>query len=207
MDEISLAYEVHHRTAFSKSFSHLILTCHRTFLGARRCNVLQSCKHASRELGFQFLYCFAGENESRAIADTDSLLDVLEQFVQFYKSENGAHHKNVLKEDAVKQFLKLLSSVKGTVSSYFSPSQNLIAMKNVVAVNIQVLLSYPSFPSLFLQLILLEQCAFTYFSCCVLHFEPPEHAQNFGYDKSKCSNLFGCQHQDKKMQALHFAVP
>ncbi|XP_074431507.1 TPR and ankyrin repeat-containing protein 1 isoform X2 [Larus michahellis] len=53
-----------------------------------------------------------GENESRDTADTDSLLDVLEQFVQFYKVENGAHHKNVLKEDAVKQFMKLLSSLK-----------------------------------------------------------------------------------------------
>ncbi|NXY45550.1 TRNK1 protein, partial [Ceuthmochares aereus] len=52
------------------------------------------------------------ENESRAIADTGSLLDVLEQFVQFYKSENEAHHKNVLQKDAVKRFLKLLSSVR-----------------------------------------------------------------------------------------------
>ncbi|NXV83306.1 TRNK1 protein, partial [Atlantisia rogersi] len=56
---------------------------------------------------------FAEETESRAVADRDSLLDVLEQFVQFYKLENGAHHKiNVLKEDAVKRFLKVLSSVK-----------------------------------------------------------------------------------------------
>ncbi|NXI89977.1 TRNK1 protein, partial [Psophia crepitans] len=55
---------------------------------------------------------FAGGNDSRAVADRDSLLDVLEQFVQFYKFENGAHHKNILKEDAVKRFLKLLSSVK-----------------------------------------------------------------------------------------------
>ncbi|NXF04537.1 TRNK1 protein, partial [Smithornis capensis] len=47
-----------------------------------------------------------------AVADTDSLHDVLEQFVQFYRFENGAHNKNVLKEDAVKRFLKLLSSVK-----------------------------------------------------------------------------------------------
>uniref|UniRef100_A0A8C8ASD6 Tetratricopeptide repeat and ankyrin repeat containing 1 n=1 Tax=Otus sunia TaxID=257818 RepID=A0A8C8ASD6_9STRI len=52
-----------------------------------------------------------GGSESRAIADTDSFLDVLEQFVQFYRLENGAHLKSVLKEDAVKQFLKLLSSV------------------------------------------------------------------------------------------------
>ncbi|NXP52019.1 TRNK1 protein, partial [Heliornis fulica] len=52
------------------------------------------------------------KTESRALADRDSLLDVLEEFAQFYKSENGAHNKNVLKEDAVKQFLKLLSSVK-----------------------------------------------------------------------------------------------
>ncbi|XP_053914940.1 TPR and ankyrin repeat-containing protein 1 isoform X2 [Cuculus canorus] len=61
-------------------------------------------KHTSSEKGT--------ENESRAIADTGSLLDVLEQFIQFYKSENGAHHKNVLQEDAVKRFLKLLSSVR-----------------------------------------------------------------------------------------------
>ncbi|XP_040446265.1 TPR and ankyrin repeat-containing protein 1 isoform X1 [Falco naumanni] len=53
-----------------------------------------------------------GRNESRAVAGTDSLLDVLEQFVQFYRFENGAHHKNVLKEDAVKRFLKQLSSLK-----------------------------------------------------------------------------------------------
>lgn len=52
-----------------------------------------------------------GENES-ATADADSLQDVLEQFVQFYRCENGAHNKNVLKEDAVKRFLKWLSSVK-----------------------------------------------------------------------------------------------
>ncbi|NWV71951.1 TRNK1 protein, partial [Malurus elegans] len=51
------------------------------------------------------------ENESAA-DDTDSLQDVLEQFVQFYRCENGAHNKNVLKEDAVKRFLKWLSSVK-----------------------------------------------------------------------------------------------
>ncbi|KAL2307735.1 hypothetical protein Nmel_000711 [Mimus melanotis] len=52
-----------------------------------------------------------GENES-ATADTDSLQDVLQQFVQFYRCENGACNKNVLKGDAVKQFLKWLSSVK-----------------------------------------------------------------------------------------------
>ncbi|NWS71047.1 TRNK1 protein, partial [Crotophaga sulcirostris] len=51
-------------------------------------------------------------NEGRATANTDSLLDVLERFVRFYKSENEAHHKNVLQEDAVKPFLKLLSSMK-----------------------------------------------------------------------------------------------
>ncbi|NXP07602.1 TRNK1 protein, partial [Thinocorus orbignyianus] len=55
---------------------------------------------------------WTGENEGRDTADTDSLLDVLEQFVQFYKFENGALHKNVLKEDVVQRFLKLLSSVK-----------------------------------------------------------------------------------------------
>lgn len=49
------------------------------------------------------------------MADTDSLLNVLEQFVQFFRFENGALHKDVFKEDVVKQFLKLLSSVKGKV--------------------------------------------------------------------------------------------
>ncbi|NXJ66937.1 TRNK1 protein, partial [Rostratula benghalensis] len=53
-----------------------------------------------------------GGRESRDVAGTDSFLRVLEQFVQFYKFENGAHHKSVLKEDVVQQFLKLLSSVK-----------------------------------------------------------------------------------------------
>ncbi|XP_009953660.1 PREDICTED: TPR and ankyrin repeat-containing protein 1, partial [Leptosomus discolor] len=53
----------------------------------------------------------AGDGD-RAIADTDSFLDVLERFVKFYRSEDGAHHKNVFKEDAVKRFLELLSSVK-----------------------------------------------------------------------------------------------
>ncbi|XP_068008818.1 TPR and ankyrin repeat-containing protein 1 [Melanerpes formicivorus] len=53
-----------------------------------------------------------GQGKSRAMADTDSLLDVLEKFVQFYRLENGAHNKDVLKEDVVKQFLQLLSSVK-----------------------------------------------------------------------------------------------
>ncbi|XP_071592123.1 TPR and ankyrin repeat-containing protein 1 isoform X1 [Heliangelus exortis] len=53
-----------------------------------------------------------GSNEARAKADADSFLDVLEHFVQFYKSQNGEHNKNILKEDAVNQFLKLLSSVK-----------------------------------------------------------------------------------------------
>ncbi|NXG23123.1 TRNK1 protein, partial [Grallaria varia] len=52
-----------------------------------------------------------GRNES-AIADTDSLRNVLKQFVQFYRLENGAHKRNVLKEDAVKRFLKLLSSLE-----------------------------------------------------------------------------------------------
>ncbi|NWH70262.1 TRNK1 protein, partial [Piaya cayana] len=66
-------------------------------------------KHASSEKGTGTMWT---ENESRAIADTGSLLDVLEQFVQFYKSENEAHHKNVLQEDAVKRFLKLLSSMR-----------------------------------------------------------------------------------------------
>ncbi|NXX51843.1 TRNK1 protein, partial [Tricholaema leucomelas] len=60
-------------------------------------------KHTSSE---------TGQDKSRAVADTDSLLNVLEQFVQFFRFENGALHKDVLKEDAVKQFLKLLSSVK-----------------------------------------------------------------------------------------------
>ncbi|NXX79996.1 TRNK1 protein, partial [Urocolius indicus] len=52
------------------------------------------------------------ECEDRATADTASLLNALEQFVQFYRFESGAHRKNVLNEDAVKRFLKLLSSVK-----------------------------------------------------------------------------------------------
>ncbi|XP_071417547.1 TPR and ankyrin repeat-containing protein 1 isoform X2 [Pithys albifrons albifrons] len=52
-----------------------------------------------------------GDNGS-AIADTDSLRNVLEQFVQFYRFENGALNKNVLKEDPVKRFLKLLSSLE-----------------------------------------------------------------------------------------------
>ncbi|NXF80610.1 TRNK1 protein, partial [Sclerurus mexicanus] len=47
-----------------------------------------------------------------AIADTDSLRNVLEQFVQVYRFENGARNKNVLKEDTVKRFLKLLSSLE-----------------------------------------------------------------------------------------------
>ncbi|NXP27953.1 TRNK1 protein, partial [Scytalopus superciliaris] len=47
-----------------------------------------------------------------AIADTDSLRTVLKQFVQVYRSENGTHNKNALKEDAVKRFLKLLSSLE-----------------------------------------------------------------------------------------------
>ncbi|NWY64974.1 TRNK1 protein, partial [Erithacus rubecula] len=51
------------------------------------------------------------KNEN-ATADTDSFQDVLEQFVQFYRCENGAQNKNVLKEDAVKRFLKWLSCVK-----------------------------------------------------------------------------------------------
>ncbi|XP_027747610.1 TPR and ankyrin repeat-containing protein 1 isoform X2 [Empidonax traillii] len=46
------------------------------------------------------------------IAATDSLRDVVEQFVQFYRFENGAHNKNVLKEGAVKRFLKILSSLE-----------------------------------------------------------------------------------------------
>ncbi|NXI38233.1 TRNK1 protein, partial [Galbula dea] len=60
-------------------------------------------KHASSE---------TGGDESSTMADKDSLLEVLEQFVQFYRLENRAHNKDVLKEGAVKQFLKLLSSVK-----------------------------------------------------------------------------------------------
>ncbi|NXY88396.1 TRNK1 protein, partial [Alcedo cyanopectus] len=41
-----------------------------------------------------------------------SLLDVLEQFVQFCRSEDGAQCKDLLKADVVKRFLKLLCSVK-----------------------------------------------------------------------------------------------
>lgn len=44
-----------------------------------------------------------------------------------------------MKEDAVKRFLKLLSSVKGTVSSRFSSSQNLIAEESVFDATRQVL--------------------------------------------------------------------
>ncbi|NWR89803.1 TRNK1 protein, partial [Furnarius figulus] len=47
-----------------------------------------------------------------SIADTDSLRYVLKQFVQVYRFENGAHNKNVMKEDTVKRFLKLLSSLE-----------------------------------------------------------------------------------------------
>ncbi|NXC28013.1 TRNK1 protein, partial [Campylorhamphus procurvoides] len=47
-----------------------------------------------------------------ATADTDSLRYVLEQFVQVYRFENGTHNKNALKEDTVKRFLKLLSSLE-----------------------------------------------------------------------------------------------
>lgn len=79
----------------------------------------------------------------------------------------------------MKQLLKQLSSVKGTASSHFSPSQNSIAVKNVFDANTEFLVSCPSFPSLLLQLILLKQCTFTYFYCCVLRLEPPEYAQNF----------------------------
>ncbi|NXI49840.1 TRNK1 protein, partial [Chloroceryle aenea] len=52
------------------------------------------------------------ETEGNEVADTDSLLDVLEQFVQFCRSEDGAQCKDLLKADAVKRFLKLLCSVK-----------------------------------------------------------------------------------------------
>ncbi|NXS96713.1 TRNK1 protein, partial [Jacana jacana] len=55
---------------------------------------------------------WTGGKEGRDIADRDSFLDVLEQFVQFYNCGSGAERKNVLKEDVIQQFLKLLSSVK-----------------------------------------------------------------------------------------------
>ncbi|NWR55162.1 TRNK1 protein, partial [Bucorvus abyssinicus] len=64
-------------------------------------------KHTSSETGTTWT-----ESESGATADSDALPDVLEQFAQFYRCENGAHHKDVLKEDAAKRFLKLLSSLK-----------------------------------------------------------------------------------------------
>ncbi|NWI13292.1 TRNK1 protein, partial [Crypturellus soui] len=54
----------------------------------------------------------SGGNESKAAAKVDSLLDVLQQFLQVCRSGNGAHHKNLLREGAVQRFLKLLSSVK-----------------------------------------------------------------------------------------------
>ncbi|XP_025957142.2 TPR and ankyrin repeat-containing protein 1 isoform X1 [Dromaius novaehollandiae] len=54
----------------------------------------------------------SGGNESKAVGDAGSLLDVLQQFLQFCRSEKGAHHKNLLEEDTVQGFLKLLSTVK-----------------------------------------------------------------------------------------------
>ncbi|NWJ01579.1 TRNK1 protein, partial [Crypturellus undulatus] len=54
----------------------------------------------------------SGGNESKAASKVDSLLDVLQQFLQVCRSGNGAHHKNLLREGAVQRFLKLLSSVK-----------------------------------------------------------------------------------------------
>ncbi|NXI65510.1 TRNK1 protein, partial [Anseranas semipalmata] len=52
------------------------------------------------------------EEEDRSRAVVDSFLGALEQFVKFCSFENGVHSTNVLKEDAVQGFLKLLSSVK-----------------------------------------------------------------------------------------------
>ncbi|NXG77304.1 TRNK1 protein, partial [Baryphthengus martii] len=54
----------------------------------------------------------SSQTEGDEVADTDSLLDVLEQFVQFCRSEDGAQQKDLLKADAVKRFLNLLRSVK-----------------------------------------------------------------------------------------------
>lgn len=146
--------------------------------------------------------CFAGENGSRTLGDTDSLLDVLQQFSPFCRFENGAHHKNGLKGVVAQGFLKLLLSLKGVLASHFSPSQNLIVMKKVFDANITIFaLSYPSFTSLFLQLILLEQCAFTYFYHCVLHSRTTRICT-----KIQCSKLFSCQHQDKRMQKCRRTV-
>ncbi|NXA49639.1 TRNK1 protein, partial [Nothocercus julius] len=47
----------------------------------------------------------------KAASKVDSLLDVLQQFLQVCRSGNGAHHKNLLREGAVQRFLKLLSTV------------------------------------------------------------------------------------------------
>ncbi|NXS59394.1 TRNK1 protein, partial [Brachypteracias leptosomus] len=68
-------------------------------------------KHISFEIGTTVFFwgVFDGEDE---VADADSLKEALEQFVQFYRSENEAQHKDALKADAVKRFLRLLSSVK-----------------------------------------------------------------------------------------------
>ncbi|NXW58703.1 TRNK1 protein, partial [Eurystomus gularis] len=60
--------------------------------------------HIKKHVSFE-----TGEDE---VADTDSLKEALEQFVQFYRPENEAHHKDALKADVVKRFLRLLSSVK-----------------------------------------------------------------------------------------------
>lgn len=75
---------------------------------------------------------------------------------------------------------------------------------NVFVVNMQFLLSSPSFTSLFPQLTLLEQCAFTYFFgtfyCCILESGTTRICTKICCDESKCSNLVDCQHQHKRKQ-------
>ncbi|XP_030407140.1 TPR and ankyrin repeat-containing protein 1 isoform X3 [Gopherus evgoodei] len=54
-----------------------------------------------------------GRSESKAsVNEVNSLLDAFEQFLMFCSPENQAQHKNLLKHETVKRFLKLLSTVK-----------------------------------------------------------------------------------------------
>lgn len=76
--------------------------------------------------------CFAGQNGRRTAGGTDSLLDVLQQFSPFCRFENGAPHKNVLQKDMAQGFLKLLSSLKGTVASHLSTELNCREKKSLM---------------------------------------------------------------------------
>ncbi|XP_067417029.1 TPR and ankyrin repeat-containing protein 1 isoform X2 [Emydura macquarii macquarii] len=54
-----------------------------------------------------------GMSESKTSVDeTNSLLDAFEHFLKFCSPENQAQHKNLLKEEKVQRFVKLLSTVK-----------------------------------------------------------------------------------------------